>query len=95
VLVDAKGPWFWYKGNGNPDLKNGKNFLNISPRESGLPPNNHAIDMISIRNDGNDPNDAEATPFVSDGKFLGGGEDQAVDAKDKLTTTWGKIKSSR
>lgn len=89
TLGKAKGPWYWYKGTGSPDLKDGKNFLNISPRESGLPPNNHAIDMICIRNDGNDPTDDEATPFISKGPG------QAVSVKDKLATTWGQIKSQR
>jgi hypothetical protein len=89
TLVDAKGPWFWYKGAGAPDLKPGKNFLDISPRESGLPPNNHAIDMICIRNDGNDPTDDEAKAFASKG------QGQAVSVKDKLTTTWGRVKSQR
>jgi hypothetical protein len=91
TLVDAKGPWYWYKGTGNPNLKDGKNFLNISPRESGLPPNNHAIDMVCIRNDGNDPTDEEAAPFASDGKFLK--EELAVNARGKLTTTWGRIRA--
>ena len=94
-LVETGTAWYWYKA--APDAADpveGQNFLNISPRESArLPAPTIAIDMPSFRNDGNDLTDAEATPFISEGKFLQPGI--AVDVRGKLTTTWARIKSQR
>ncbi len=86
--VGERLPWFWQsiQANGqstiDPVLEAGLNYIEIGPRESDavLYPR---IDVICLRNDGGLPSDAEAPLFLT-----------AVQPEDKLSTSWGHIKSN-
>jgi len=102
LKVPDKPPWFWFDGVGNPDLKPGDNYLMLSNRESGVPPNVNLIDVISIRNDGKQPTDEEAEKLLAE-QYKGitspigispveEKEEQAISPGGKLTTTWGQMK---
>ena len=102
VMMPDKPPWFYFDGVGNPDFKPGDNYLMISCRESGVPPNVNLIDVISIRNDGNKPTDEESEKLLAEqykgmtspiGTVISGEEEkQAISPGGKLTTTWGRLK---
>lgn len=61
------------------------NALRIAERE-----NNYKLDVICLRNDGGAPSDEEYQAYLDALPEPGG---FAVDARGKLTGTWGKIKS--
>ncbi|HIE28294.1 TPA: hypothetical protein EYP66_13500 [Candidatus Poribacteria bacterium] len=94
--IPDKPPWFWFDGIGNPDFKPGDNYLMLSNRESGVPPNVNLIDVISIRNDGKKPSDEEAEKLLAE-QYKGIRSpfekvEESVSPGGKLTTTWGRLK---
>ena len=99
IPAPDKPPWFWFGGVGTPEFKEGDNYLMLSCRESGIPPNVNLIDVISIRNDGNPPTDEESEKLLAD-QYKGirsplDNAPESVSPTGKLTTTWGRIKSQR
>ncbi len=80
-------PWFWQKHSSNgqstidPVLAVGDNYIEIGARESD-PVNYPRIDVVCLRNDDQKPSDAEVPKFLT-----------AVKPANKLTTSWGKVKS--
>ena len=96
LMIPDKPPWFWFDGIGNPDFLPGDNYLMLSNRESGIPPNVNLIDVISIRNDGKQPSDEEAEKLLAEQyKDIRGPlekVEQSVSPSGKLTTTWGRLK---
>jgi hypothetical protein len=102
AAIPDKAPWFYFDGIGNPEFKEGDNYLTISCRESGVPPNVNLIDVISIRNDGNKPTDEESEKLLAEqykgidspiGKDPSGEKEKlAVSPGGKLTITWGWLK---
>jgi hypothetical protein len=90
ILTDVgeRLPWWWqqHRANGqssiDPVLEAGVNYIEVGPRESDVT-NYPRIDVICLRNDGGQPSDAEAPLFLT-----------AVQPEDKLSTSWGHIKSN-
>ncbi|MBC8233196.1 hypothetical protein H8E77_26920 [bacterium] len=66
VPIPDKAPWFYFDGLGNPEFQPGDNYLMLSCRESGVPPDVNLIDVISIRNDGNKPTDEESEKLLAE-----------------------------
>jgi len=82
-------PWWWQKHTANgqstidPTLSVGDNYIEIGIRESDAV-NYPRIDVICFRNDDKKPSDEEAPLYIT-----------AVSPKEKLTSTWGKMKDIR
>ncbi|MBM3235042.1 hypothetical protein FJZ31_01960 [Candidatus Poribacteria bacterium] len=96
LMVPDKPPWFWFDGVGNPEFQPGDNYLMLSNRESGVPPDVNLIDVISIRNDGKQPTDEEAEKLLAE-QYKGIRSpfekiEESVSPGGKLTTTWGRMK---
>jgi hypothetical protein len=105
--IPGKAPWFYFDGIGTPDFQPGDNYLMISCRESGVPPDVPLIDVISIRNDGAKPTDEESEKLLTE-QYAGmespvgiapvgeveieEKEEQAVSPGGKLAITWGRLK---
>jgi len=84
---DAGDPWIWYNviGAGTVlQLEEGANYCEIGTRESD-PKIYPRIDVICFRNDGEFPSDVEAVEYIEAA--------QPVQPEEKLTGTWGGIKS--
>ena len=65
----------------------GANYIEIAPRDSdGSPLQYPRIDVICLRNDNGQPSDAEALLLLD--------EQMAVQPADKLSASWGHIKSN-
>jgi len=85
--VGERLPWFWQKHTANgqstidPVMEAGVNYIEVGPRESDAV-KYPRIDVICLRNDDGLPSDAEAPLFLT-----------AVQPADKLSTSWGHIKS--
>ena len=87
--VNGSDEWYWQDNTtGNdggvfPDIAVGMNFLRLGTRESD-PVTNPTIDLICFRNDGGTPSVDEGMDFLA----------TAVEPGEKLSTSWGQLKST-
>jgi hypothetical protein len=91
VLLTSVGerlPWFWEKHTANaqstidPTLEVGVNYIEIGIRESD-PTNYPRIEIVCLRNDNQQPTDEEVPLYLT-----------PVQPGEKLSATWGKVKSA-
>ena len=90
ILTDVgdRLPWWWqtHRATGqssiDPVIEAGVNYIEVGPRESDAV-DYPRIDVVCLRNDGGQPSDSEAPLFLT-----------AVQPEDKLSSSWGHIKSN-
>jgi hypothetical protein len=87
LVIDTQGGWTWNSGRDGSrsknDLKKGKNFVYVTPRESG-PGTEPFLDIIVLSTVQLRPTDAEFQAIKERGL--------AVEPEEKLATTWGALK---
>lgn len=86
--VGDRLPWFWEKHTANgqstidPVLEVGVNYLEVGIRESDLT-DYPRIEIVCLRNDNQQPSDEEVPQYLA-----------PVQPGEKLSATWGKVKSA-